>query len=127
MGQQSWPQLLEAIASSDQHLVLETASGARVVVLAEAEVRRLQELAQQPCREVHTQALTAREGQVLQLIAEGCSGAHIARRLEVSVHTVTQHLASARRKYGVRSSAAAARAAQQAGHLHAPHPPAPHP
>lgn len=39
-------------------------------------------------------ALTARELDVLALIAEGASNKTIARRLEISVHTVKFHIAS---------------------------------
>lgn len=39
-------------------------------------------------------ALTARETQVLSLLAEGASNKSIARRLGISVHTVKFHVAS---------------------------------
>nr|WP_281373118.1 helix-turn-helix transcriptional regulator [Kineococcus aurantiacus] len=61
--------------------------------------------------------MTAREAETLQLVAEGLSGAQIAERLQRSANTVAQHLATVRRKYGVRSSAAAVEAARRAGHL----------
>jgi DNA-binding NarL/FixJ family response regulator len=61
--------------------------------------------------------LTPRESEVLVLIDEGLSGAQIASRLGLSANTIAQHLVNVRRKYGVRSSAAAAAAARQAGDL----------
>ena len=51
--------------------------------------------------------LTARERQVLQLIATGLSDAEIAERLVVSPRTVHAHLRSIYRKLGVNSRAAA--------------------
>ena len=44
--------------------------------------------------------LTPREREVLQLLAAGASNKVIARKLEVSVHTVKFHVASLLRKLG---------------------------
>lgn len=49
--------------------------------------------------------LTGREGDVLALLADGCSYAQIALRLGISVHTVGTHLKNCYRKLGVRSAA----------------------
>jgi DNA-binding CsgD family transcriptional regulator len=51
--------------------------------------------------------ITARETQVLQLLALGCRYGQIAERLGVSLHTVTSHIKNLYRKLGVRSAAAA--------------------
>jgi LuxR family maltose regulon positive regulatory protein len=51
--------------------------------------------------------LTARESDVLRLLASGCTYALAADRLGVSPHTVTSHVKNAYRKLGVRSAAAA--------------------
>jgi DNA-binding CsgD family transcriptional regulator len=50
----------------------------------------------QPAQQATEQdaALTPREIQVLRLLAEGASNKSIARRLEISVHTVKFHVAS---------------------------------
>lgn len=47
--------------------------------------------------------ITAREREILQLIAEGLSNADIAARLTVSVHTVRNHVANLSTKLGAHS------------------------
>ena len=59
--------------------------------------------------------LTAREVDVLRLVAVGLSDAEVAEQLVVSVRTVNAHLRSIYRKAGVRSRAAAGRFAEQNG------------
>jgi DNA-binding NarL/FixJ family response regulator len=59
--------------------------------------------------------LTAREVDVLRLVALGLSDAEVAERLVLSVRTVNAHLRSVYRKLGVRSRAAAGRFAQSNG------------
>lgn len=51
--------------------------------------------------------LTAREGDVLQLLARGCSYEEAAAHLGISVHTVTSHVKSCYRKLEVHCAAAA--------------------
>jgi DNA-binding CsgD family transcriptional regulator len=51
--------------------------------------------------------LTARESDVLRLVARGCTYAKAADLLGVSPHTVTSHIKNAYRKLGVHSGAAA--------------------
>ncbi|MGH3335748.1 MAG: alpha/beta fold hydrolase [Nocardioides sp.] len=58
--------------------------------------------------EQHTPALTAREREVLMLVARGLTDAQIAERLILSAHTVHRHVANVRTKLGVPSRAAAA-------------------
>lgn len=53
-------------------------------------------------------ALTAREREVLMLVAQGLTDAQIADRLILSAHTVHRHVANVRTKLGVPSRAAAA-------------------
>lgn len=53
-------------------------------------------------------ALTAREEQVLELVAEGLSNAQIAERLYISAKTVSVHVSAILRKLGAPSRAAAA-------------------
>jgi DNA-binding NarL/FixJ family response regulator len=54
-----------------------------------------------PLDPYHT--LTARERQVLQMIAEGQSGSAIAERLFISPRTVEHHRANLMRKLGLRN------------------------
>jgi DNA-binding NarL/FixJ family response regulator len=61
--------------------------------------------------------LTAREVDVLRLVAAGLSDAEAASRLFLSVRTVNAHLRSIYRKIGVRSRAAAGRFAVENGLL----------
>jgi DNA-binding NarL/FixJ family response regulator len=53
------------------------------------------------------QPLTPREGQILELLSEGCSNAEIAERLSIKEPTVKSHLWQLYRKIGVRSRTAA--------------------
>lgn len=61
--------------------------------------------------------LSARERDVLRLVAEGLSDAEIARRLVLSPHTVHRHVANIRRKLNLHSRAAAAAYAARTGLL----------
>jgi DNA-binding NarL/FixJ family response regulator len=65
----------------------------------------------------HPAGLTAREVDVLRLVAVGLSDAEAAKELHVSVRTVNAHLRSIYRKAGVRSRAAAGRFAEENGLL----------
>jgi DNA-binding CsgD family transcriptional regulator len=60
-------------------------------------------------------ALTARELEVLRLVADGLSDAEIAERLVVSPHTVHRHVANLRGKLGQPSRAAAVAQAARLG------------
>ena len=51
--------------------------------------------------------LTSREGDVLQLLAHGCTYEQAAARLGISVHTVTSHIKNCYRKLDVHCAAAA--------------------
>jgi DNA-binding CsgD family transcriptional regulator len=94
-----WGDVLRTVADGDRRMIVEDAAGNRFVLVSEARYR----------------ALTAREQEILQMIADGCPGSVVAERLGLAPNTVAQHLASVRRKYGVRSSAAAAAVARQDG------------
>jgi pimeloyl-ACP methyl ester carboxylesterase/DNA-binding CsgD family transcriptional regulator len=54
------------------------------------------------------EALTAREREVLALVAEGCSNAAIAQRLQLSEHTAKRHVANILLKLDLPTRAAAA-------------------
>jgi pimeloyl-ACP methyl ester carboxylesterase/DNA-binding CsgD family transcriptional regulator len=71
--------------------------------------RFLAGLPQAPPAEQHPPAsLTAREREVLLLVAQGLTDAQIADRLVLSPHTVHRHVANVRTKLGVPSRSAAA-------------------
>ncbi len=108
-----WPHLLDAVAAGGYRLTLEAPGGGRAVLVSEAELQRLESAV----RTAPTSPLTAREREVLGLVARGLNGVQVAEHLGVSTNTVAQHLLAARRKYGVRSSSAAVQAACAAGHL----------
>lgn len=57
--------------------------------------------------------LTGREGDVLLLLANGCTYAEIAHRLGISVHTVGTHVKNCYRKLGARCAAQAVTRAHQ--------------
>jgi DNA-binding NarL/FixJ family response regulator len=59
--------------------------------------------------------LTAREREVLQLVAAGLTNAAIASVLVISQHTVSAHLRTIYDKLGVRSRSAATRFALEHG------------
>jgi LuxR family maltose regulon positive regulatory protein len=52
-------------------------------------------------------ALTRRETEVLQLLARGCSYGEVAKRLGVSINTVSTHIKKLYLKLGVHTAAAA--------------------
>jgi DNA-binding NarL/FixJ family response regulator len=59
--------------------------------------------------------LSAREREVLALIASGATNREIAERLYLSPHTVKEHASSLYRKLGVKNRAEAARRAERLG------------
>ena len=67
--------------------------------------------------DLRTRKLTAREREVVRLLADGKSSRDLARMLDVSVRTVENHRANAMRKLGARSAAELVRAAIRAGVL----------
>jgi DNA-binding CsgD family transcriptional regulator len=89
---------------------------------AAAEARRAERLlAARPAGDAPSGAagplaeLTAREREVLGLLAEGLANAELARRLTISEHTVHRHVANILRKLGLASRAAAAALAGRHG------------
>jgi non-specific serine/threonine protein kinase len=68
-----------------------------------------------PRAPVHPDGLTAREVEVLNLLAQGLTNKQIATRLVISLRTVTTHLSSIYSKTGVNTRAAATRYAIQHG------------
>ncbi|MGN6700682.1 MAG: response regulator transcription factor, partial [Thermomicrobiales bacterium] len=70
-----------------------------------------------PAALTHPFGLTAREAEVLRLLAQGLSNAAIADRLSLSRRTVEQHLRSVYDKLGVDNRAAATRVAVERGFI----------
>lgn len=68
-----------------------------------------------PTTRTHPAGLTAREAEVLGLLAEGLAYADIARRLHVSLKTVEHHVSSVLSKLGARTRAEAVREATRRG------------
>ncbi|PCJ45385.1 MAG: DNA-binding response regulator [Gammaproteobacteria bacterium] len=70
----------------------------------------------QPCtNQSKTSLLTAREKQVLQLVAKGFSYSEISSSLEISIHTVTSHIKHIYKKLRVHSGGEAVFEAMQLG------------
>jgi len=73
-------------------------------------------VAEAPAPAAHT-SLTAREREILELIAEGAANRGIASRLAISRHTVKFHVASILAKLGARTRTEAVTLALRAGLL----------
>jgi DNA-binding CsgD family transcriptional regulator len=52
---------------------------------------------------INPDGLTPRQGQIAELMAEGCSNKVIARKLAIGIRTVDTHIASIYEKLGLRS------------------------
>ncbi len=72
-------------------------------------------LSSEPHRERGTTELSARQQEILQLIAEGATNEEIALRLYLSRHTVKQHTSALYRKLGARNRTHAVQAARCRG------------
>jgi ATP/maltotriose-dependent transcriptional regulator MalT len=96
--------------------VVETAGAADVVVMSAAEFERLARprAAGMP-RERPIEGLTAREREVLVLVADGHSNREIGARLAISEHTVKFHLAAIFAKLGVATRAEAVQRGMRLG------------
>jgi DNA-binding CsgD family transcriptional regulator len=68
----------------------------------------------------HLDALTAREFEVLQLLANGSTTGEIARLLQISPMTVQSHVKNVLAKLGVHSKVEAVRLAWRAGAIATP-------
>ena len=71
----------------------------------------------QPALPAATQRLTAREREVLELVAAGLTNAEIAAQLQLSPNTVKEHASTMFRKLGARNRAEAVQRAQRLGVL----------
>jgi two-component system, NarL family, response regulator YdfI len=61
------------------------------------------------------EALTPRESEVLELVAQGLANKQIARQLDISEHTVKFHISAIYRKLGVTNRTEAVRAGMRLG------------
>ncbi len=106
--------VLPRTASADAIVAAVEAAAAGLVVLpADALVDAPQATAAHAV--AAPEALTAREAQILALLAEGLVNKQIAARLGISSHTVKTHLAALFHKLGVSTRAEAVAAGARAG------------
>ena len=113
--------LMLSLLEDEQPLVeaLELARGLAAEPLARRVVVRMRErhlrVPRGPREETQTNpaGLTARQLEVLALLAEGLTNADIAARLVVSTRTVDHHVAAVLRKLGARTRQEAARRAAE--------------
>ena len=97
------------------------AAGAADVIAKHAEVEEIEQaLVAAIDRRLAWSRLTAREIEILDLVARGGSNREVGAALWLSDQTVKFHLANVYRKLGVASRAAAVARARAAGVLHAP-------
>lgn len=118
---------VRAIRAGARAVLASTASGDAIAAAVEATAAGLvvlpgDALTEAPATRVgtaapltSTESLTAREAQVLALLAEGLVNKQIAARLGISRHTVKTHLAALFHKLGVSTRAEAVAAGARAG------------
>jgi DNA-binding NarL/FixJ family response regulator len=103
----------DTVASADPTLILAAAQ----LIAAGYRIEAPAGWDAEPAAPPPSVALTARERQVLGLLAEGASNKVIARRLAISVHTAKFHVTAVLEKLGARNRADAVGIAMRAGHL----------
>jgi DNA-binding NarL/FixJ family response regulator len=106
-----------AFSDRGEHVLEGIAEPRRLYAAAERRGAAAAPVAQPSAAAAFPAGLTAREVDVLRLVAVGLSDAEAAERLFVSVRTVQAHLRSIYRKAGVHSRAAAGRFAEENGLL----------
>lgn len=94
LGDRPWAYLLKEASGPELARAIEAVAGGLVVLQPPLARRLLQPLPDQALSGSGDDALTAREHQVLQLVAEGMPNKTIARRLGISEHTVKFHITS---------------------------------
>ena len=109
--------LFEALTESFDHLLSLTTSSADGRAQCSAEVssiliRRVYAFAAQQNPDSTTETLTAREREILDLIAQGLTNQQIASRLSLTLHTVKNHVHNVLTKLGVGTRAEAATVAR---------------
>ena len=93
------------------------AARARGSALSDADQQRLVQHVVEPSPQPDADALTARQMEVMRLMAVGLSNSEIAERLVLSDHTVHRHVSNILGKLGARSRAAAVSIAARRGLL----------
>jgi DNA-binding CsgD family transcriptional regulator len=117
---------LQAIVDYDEALVLrqkDPAAAARLLEAARSEFVNLEmtgwlqraDKLLSSLRGAYPRGLTAREAEVLRLLAHGRTNREIAAELVISVHTVERHLATIYRKIGARNRTDATAFAHETG------------
>ncbi len=110
-----WDRLLRDVALGRLQLSLRTADGLQIALLAQPELQRLQAAAGESVTASARGNLSNREHEVLLLVADGLTSSQIAQQLGLAANTVAQHLHSARRKLGVKTTRAAVALVTQQG------------
>jgi DNA-binding NarL/FixJ family response regulator len=106
----TWLALLDSVAQGNCEIIIKSASAGRAVVVSEQTLADLRRRAGEASDRADSTPLSPRELEVLALAAKGHTGVTIANMLGLAVNTVAQHLVSARRKLGVRTTRAAVEA-----------------
>lgn len=109
-----WADLLAEVSRDRVRVLLDSGAGGQVVLVSADDLHALEQAARLAPSPV---VLTPRERQVLERVEAGGRAPEIAAELGLARGTVVQHLASARRKYGVRTSREAAARARQTAQL----------
>ncbi|MGI8550858.1 MAG: LuxR C-terminal-related transcriptional regulator [Dehalococcoidia bacterium] len=117
LGERAWAYLLKEAGSGElAGAIIAVAQG--LVVLQPPLAARLLNPRPQPIRSEHgtaVESLTAREQEVLQLVAQGLPNKTIAAQLGISEHTVKFHITSILSKLGASSRTEAVRLGARRG------------
>lgn len=105
--------LLKNTDDEELRRALKAAAAGKVQLAPEAAARLMREV-RVPGKSLH-ESLTAREAEVLELLARGAANKQIARSLSIGEKTVKTHVSSIFQKLGVRSRTQAALYAANAG------------
>ncbi|GAB4268212.1 MAG: response regulator transcription factor [Thermoleophilia bacterium] len=109
--------LLKDLDAAELFDLVEGVSRDEVAVTRAIASRMLKSLATGESQESHTPGLTAREAEVLRLVARGASNPQIAAELHVTVNTVKAHLRRILEKLNVQNRTQAAAYAMRRGML----------
>lgn len=107
--------LRQRFADDQRWRLVERPDAADIVVLSAFEFERLARPRVAASSDHPIEGLTAREREVLVLVADGLSNREIGARLEISEHTVKFHLAAIFGKLGVATRAEAVQRGMRLG------------